>query len=172
MQNTITKYSASDAIKSLNGVSKKRLYEMMKDGSISYNKEPWGKGTRRIIDGAELARVFGNSFQPSINNETTNLYVSETNQKLTKTPQETTFLRIENEFLQKEISLLKTQINEKDKQEQRAEDREKDLLSKLDKAQQTISQQTLLIADMRSASQKEEAEKTSTRKGFWGWLLG
>lgn len=65
MSKNKTKYSPTDALKLLEGVSKNSLYDDMKNGNISYTEEPWGKRKRRIIDGAELTRYYGDKFNPA-----------------------------------------------------------------------------------------------------------
>jgi len=61
MSSILTEYTPSQALKSLKDVKKTKLYEMMKDGELSYK----ARGINgRIIDGSELARVFGDQFRP------------------------------------------------------------------------------------------------------------
>jgi hypothetical protein len=52
------KYTPTDALKLLTGVTRKRLYEAMKNGELSYATKNKG----RLIDASELARVFSDSF--------------------------------------------------------------------------------------------------------------
>lgn len=61
MSSTKTKYTPSEALRVVDGLHRKRLYDMMNHGEISYLTTDQGK---REIDGAELARVFGEKFRP------------------------------------------------------------------------------------------------------------
>lgn len=110
MSETTTKYTAADALKALNGISKKRLYEMMNNGDISYETEEWGSGTRRIIDGSELARVYGNKFTPK---ETTDTEL-ETKSNSFKKPSETAEIPLRNNPLQVEVEVLRERIKDKE----------------------------------------------------------
>lgn len=163
MTGTITEYTAVEALKALDGISKKRLYEMMKDGSISYNTEPWGKGTRRIINGAELARVFGKSFKPNVKHETTSKDVSNSIKKPNETIETTiknSVLETENTFLHEKIKMLESSLT-------KSEEREKDLSTKLDKAQSTIDKQTHMISDMREKPPQKPVERPKRFLGIF-----
>jgi hypothetical protein len=64
MEGQKTKFTPTEAIRAVDGLHRRRFYEMMKNGEISYESQgPEGK-RRRIIDGSELARVFGGAFRP------------------------------------------------------------------------------------------------------------
>jgi hypothetical protein len=64
MEGYKTKFTPTEAIRAVDGLHRRRFYEMMKNGEISYESQgPEGK-KRRIIDGSELARVFGDAFRP------------------------------------------------------------------------------------------------------------
>ena len=64
MEGNKTKFTPTEAIRAVEGLHRRRFYEMMKNGEISYESQgPEGK-KRRIIDGSELARVFGSAFKP------------------------------------------------------------------------------------------------------------
>lgn len=56
------KYTPTEVLNSIENLTRKRLYEMMKQGDISYEVKNWGKKTRRFIDASELIRVFGDKF--------------------------------------------------------------------------------------------------------------
>lgn len=60
MTKTLTVYTPTQALKAVHGLKKTRFYEMMKDGSISYQTTDSG----RLIDGSELSRVFSDKFSP------------------------------------------------------------------------------------------------------------
>ena len=63
MEEQKTKFTPTEAIRAVDGLHRRRFYEMMKNGEISYESQgPEGK-KRRLIDGSELARVFGDAFR-------------------------------------------------------------------------------------------------------------
>jgi hypothetical protein len=64
MEEQKTKFTPTEVIRAVDGLHRRRFYEMMNNGEISYESQgPEGK-KRRIIDGSELARVFGSAFRP------------------------------------------------------------------------------------------------------------
>ncbi len=143
MTETNTKLSAAQALKRLNGISKKRLYEMMNNGDISYNTEPWGNKTRRVIEPSELARVFGSKYQDK-KIETKQETVS--NKKLK--PPETIETTIENKLLEQENKMLREQIH----------------ALREDVKDWKQQAQTLLL--------QRPPETPEKKKGFWGGLFG
>ncbi len=100
-----TKVTAAQALNRLSGISKKRLYEMMKNGDISYDTEPWGSKTRRVIDASELARVFGGKYNETQKSETKRNIASEK-------PLETTETTLKNKLLEQENKMLHEQVTE------------------------------------------------------------
>ena len=64
MEGHKTKFTPTEAIRAVEGLHRRRFYEMMNNGEISYESQgPEGK-KRRIIDASELVRVFGGAFKP------------------------------------------------------------------------------------------------------------
>ena len=64
MEGHKTKFTPTEAIRAVEGLHRRRFYEMMNNGEISYESQgPEGK-KRRIIDASELVRVFGSAFKP------------------------------------------------------------------------------------------------------------
>ena len=157
---TKTKFTAAEALRTLKNVSKKRLYEMMNDGSLSYENQEYGKKKRRILDGSELSRVFGSDFQPDkLLEEKTETFetVSETAKKPIET-QETTF---ENKLLKQEIQFLREKIQDRERLLSEAKEREKDLSQKLDNA---VQERIHLLEDQREKEQKlQDALESSQR---------
>ena len=135
----------------------------MNNGELSYDTEAYGNSTRRVIDGSELARVFGKDFKINVKTET-NDTVSKNETKHIET-QETVF---KNSLLEKEIQFLNEKIKFLETNLKNSEERETNLSKKLDKAQETLHSQTLILSDMRHKSTQEAAEKP---KGFFGRLL-
>lgn len=158
-----SKYTASEALQYIDGIHKKRFYEMMNSGEISYTLETWGNKTRRIIEASELIRVFGNKFILETKPKT----VSETINK----PPSPTETNSRNDNLSSEIvEFLKNQLeherNERKLEREESLEREKYLRSQNEKLTDAINKQTLLLEDMRHKSNKpKEAEP---RKKFLG----
>jgi hypothetical protein len=64
MEGHKTKFTPTEAIRAVEGLHRRRFYEMMNNGEITYESQgPEGKN-RRIIDASELVRVFGSAFKP------------------------------------------------------------------------------------------------------------
>ena len=137
----------------LRGMTRKRFYEMLKDGSISYETEQWGKKERRVIDGSELARVFPDSFKIE---ETTETKKSDN----LKQP-ETTEIFIKNKLFEQEVKFLSEKLADKEKQLIEKTDFIENLSGKLDKAQSTIERQTYLIEDQKSAVEMLKTKKAN-----------
>ena len=152
MSGNNSKYYPSQAIRAIKGLSRKRFYEMLNKGEISYETEQWGKKTRRVIDGSELARVFGKNFLVAETTETS--HSDKTKQNDTS---ETSF---KIKLLEQQVDFLNQQLDTLKTQQEEAKNREQNLLDKLDKSQSIIERQTHLIEDLR--------DKPSTpTKGLW-----
>lgn len=166
MTDTKVKYTPSEAIRAIKGVTRKRFYEMLNNGDITYSNERWGKKTRRVIDGSEIARVFGSDFQIS---ETT-----ETSLENTSKQDETT---VKNRLLEQEVKFLNDKIESLSGQIDEGKAREKDLSTKLDRS---FDEKVLLLEDhrKREGELKEKLETTRTNQqpvtngGFWNWFIG
>ncbi|MCK4946593.1 MAG: hypothetical protein KAS59_10075 [Alphaproteobacteria bacterium] len=159
MSKNNSKYTPSQAIRAIKGMTRKRFYEMLKNGEISYTKEKWGKKERHIVDGSELARVFSSDFKIK---ETT-----ETEKRDNLKQKETTETNIENKLLQQKVSFLDEKIQSQNKLLSEATEREKNLLDKLDKTQSTIDRQTNLIEDLRDKPPKKLVEKPKRFLGIF-----
>jgi DNA gyrase/topoisomerase IV subunit A len=92
-----TKYTPSEALRLVAGLHRKRLYAMMKTAEISYELVQG----RRVLDGVELARVFGGNFAPQDTKETEKERIKKHNET------ETTSAEIFS--LQQEIAVLREQ---------------------------------------------------------------
>ena len=148
MSENKSKYTPSEAIRAIEGMTRKRLYEMMKSGDISFDTEKWGNKKRRIIDGSELARVFPHSFKF---NETT-----ETKKSDRKKQSETTKIDIENKLLEQKVQFLSEKIEDREKQIKEKAEYIDNISNKLDKAQETIERQTFLIEDQRKTDEGKD----------------
>jgi len=141
-------YTPSEAIRAVKGVTRKRLYEMMNNGDISYSNEEWGNKKRRVIDASELTRVFPNKFKI---NETT-----KTTGNNTKKHIETTKTSIENKLLEQEVKFLSQRLEDKETQIREKTELIDNLSNKLDKAQNTVERQTYLIEDHTKEQSKDK----------------
>ena len=138
----------------ITGKSRQTLWRDTKSGKLSSKKDEDGNNT---YDPSELARVYGNV---------------ERKDSTKKLQDETTgneaLLRREIHFLQEKITLLEQSLTESKDREHRAEEREKYLSVKLDKAQSTIDKQTLLIS---AKSENVHNKPIESRKGILATLL-
>jgi hypothetical protein len=150
MEGHKTKYTPTEVLRVVDGLHRRRFYEMMKNGEISYESQgPEGK-KRRIIDASELVRVFGSAFKPHGTHGTEN----EKTSKHSETLQE----HVENNPLQTEIHVLQERIKAKD---------------------EMLSQKDEMILELRQdrdiwRQQAQQLLLTSNveRKSFWARLLG
>lgn len=133
------KYTPTQALKLLDGVTRKKLYAMMKNSAISYETE----NNRRYIDGSELARVFGSNFRPEGKQKT----FSEPEKKQSETVE----TLVENRLLQQKVEAL----------EQRLADREKEnekLWERFNLESEERRKLTMLLTDMRQNPTETPAE--------------
>lgn len=105
MNGNKTKYTPTEAIAAVGGLHRKRLYEMMASGDITYEIASNGSRNKRLIDAAELIRVFGDTFRVS---ETSEMF-----QENTEKQSETESKLPETARLQLEIQLLKERLEAK-----------------------------------------------------------
>lgn len=116
MSENKTEYTPTEALKCLDGISKNALYNDMK-GNLSFTEKDWGKRKQRIIQGAELARVYGDKFKPLNNTGTTQ--ENETGQPKTtqqdkKTAHVNNTLQVEVEVLREKVKFRDQTISDKD----------------------------------------------------------
>ena len=133
---------------------------MLNNGEISYENERWGKKERKIIDGSELARVFGSDFQPKETKETT-----QGNKSKQAETKETT---IEDSLLKQQVTFLEEKVSDREKQLEEKNTLITNLSGKLDKAQVTIERQTYLLEYKQKSQPGEKAE--SFRKDYQSYL--
>lgn len=141
-----TKFTPTEAMRAVDGLHRRRFYEMMNNGEISYESQgPEGK-KRRIIDASELVRVFGSAF----------------NQDGTRgTEKEKKIKQIEhmqNNPLNTEIHALQERIKAKD-----------EMLSQKDEMILELRQDRDL---WRQQAQQLLLTSNAERKSFWARLLG
>ena len=112
MSGNKTKYTPTEAIAAVDGLHRKRLYEMMASGDITYEIASNGNRNKRLIDAAELIRVFGDAFRvsetPKIFQETTEKQ-DETEDKLSETAR----LQLEIRLLQERLEAKNLLLEEK-----------------------------------------------------------
>ena len=151
-----TKYTPTEAINAIEGMHRKRFYEMMKNGDITFEEDdsPGKKG--RLIDASELVRVFGENFKIDETPETPDGNTL----KHFETPGNTngnTGLGIQDqvklEVSREKISMLETKIDEQGYLIDDLKNDKADLSKKLDKAQETLNNQTKLLE-----ARKEDVE--------------
>jgi hypothetical protein len=136
------KYSPTQALLLLPNVTRKKLYEMMANGVLSYSVD----NNKRLIDASELVRVFGDDFV--LQKHFGNTYEETKKQKETEeTFQET--LKFDNEKLSIELENAKKIIEELRKDKEDYKDR-------LNKAQDLLSQQMLVLSDLRSKNNDDK----------------
>jgi hypothetical protein len=149
MEEHKTKFTPTQAIRVVDGLHRRRFYEMMKNGEISYELAgPEGK-KHRLIDGSELARVFGDAFKPLGTQGT------ETRKKLKHS--ETHIEHTENNSLMTEIHVLQERLKAKDEMLSQKEEMIHELRQDRDTWRQQA--QTLLLTGERKSS-------------FWKRLFG
>ncbi|MET0154766.1 MAG: helix-turn-helix domain-containing protein [Rickettsiales bacterium] len=150
------RYNPTDAAKLLSGVTRKTLYGMMKNGDISFAVE----GGKRYIDGAELARAFGEKFRPEKAGQEGETFQNvpqkhfETFPKQTETAE--TFL--ENALLKQQVEALQERLRDKDAENAR-------LWKKLDDEAEERRKITAVLADQRGETGRK-------KRGVWAWLIG
>lgn len=168
-----TKYTPSEAIRQIEGLDRKQLYERMSsedpEHRISYTPVKKKKRTERVIDASELVRVFGDRFKPI--EQTT----SETTNEKQQPPVTTQTIR-EISDLKLQVDTLKKQLNNEKEQKTLLENNLDDLRQDKQFLQKQLESQTVLLSDNRAREtelkyQLEEAQKpTEKRKGFWAWM--
>lgn len=150
-----TDYTPTEALKCLIEVSKNALYNDMKDGTISFKEEKWGKKTRRVIQGVELARVYGSQFKPQNTTETS----QENEVKQVETLHEGVKTSTENNVLLRELDILREQLKSKTELLDEVKKSRDDLSQKLDVVQETLQSQTRLLEDHRTKELENPPEK-------------
>ncbi len=138
------RYTPTEALKLLNGITRKRLYEMMKNGYISYSQEE----KKRYIDGSELARVFGDKFRPIENKKT----FQKEEMKQSETQETTT----ENRLLQQKIEFLQERISDKERENEKLWER---LKTETEERQRLV----MVLTDMRNSNDT----KAENQKPWW-----
>lgn len=143
------KHSPSDVLRMVEGLHRKKLYEMMKDGLVSFSLED-GK---RFIDSSELVRVFGDSFKPD--------GILETSKESKNKHNETEKTHLEKILFQQKIEALQERLTDKDEQI-------RDLRKRLDAESEERRKLTLLLMHSPEASKKP----VEASQGFWARVTG
>lgn len=150
------KYTPTEALKMLTGVTRKRLYEAMKNGELSY--ETIDKG--RLIDASELVRVFNNSFKNHSNQKHIE-NVSDMFQETKRNTKNITEIHFENRLLQQQINDLEKRLLDKENENKKLwENLEREAIER-QKLIDTLNKQALLLTDQR---QHAELVKTVRKK--------
>ncbi len=105
MSGNKTKYTPTETIAAVEGLHRKRLYEMMANGDLTYETTNNGSRNKRLIDASELIRVFGDSFRLE--------GLEETPQDRTEKHDEIEPKRSDTSRLELEIQLLKERLEAK-----------------------------------------------------------
>jgi len=144
------KYTPTQALERLKGITRKRLYEMMKNGDLSYSNED-GK---RSIDASELARVFGDRLKVESD--------SETFQSVEKKQNETQDMFFENKLLQQKIELLEERLKDKDLEN-------KNLWNKFNEEAEERRKLTMMLIGMQEKVQEKPVERPKKFLGIFPW---
>ena len=152
------KYTPTDALKMLTGVTRKRLYEAMKNGELSYTTKDKG----RLIDASELARVFSDNFTIQETQETLG-NISKVFQETKRNTQETHEIHFENRLLQQQVNDLEKRLLDKENETKKLwENLEREAIER-QKLIDTLNKQALLLTDQRP-QQATEPVKTVRKK--------
>ena len=185
------KYTISEATELLGFASRSTINKRTKDGSISYNMDDNGN---KIIDAVELERVFKERYSQAISklSNTANTAYSHSAKIQSNTPKNTAntaLLEQQIDVLQEQLSYERTERererNETRQQIEKYDHREQNLLSQLEKAQETVSQQTRLLEHHQKPTEKpiDEQETILATNGsknlsmtlydlLWAFIIG
>lgn len=153
------KYTPTDALKLLTGVTRKRLYEAMKNGELSYTTKDKG----RLIDASELARVFSDNFTIQETQETLG-NIPKVFQETKRNTQETHEIHFENRLLQQQINDLEKRLLDKENENKKLwENLEREAIER-QKLIDTLNKQALLLTDQRQPQPAPEPVKTVRKK--------
>ena len=134
-------YTPTDALRLLAGVTRKRLYEAMKNGELSYVIKDKG----RLIDASELARVFGDK----ITIQETQENISKVFQETKGNTQETLETQFENRLLQQQINDLEKRLLDKENENKKLWENLEREAQERNKLLDTLNKQALLLTDQR-----------------------
>lgn len=134
-------YTPTDALRLLAGVTRKRLYEAMKNGELSYVIKDKG----RLIDASELARVFGDKFTILETQEN----ISKVFQETKGNTQETLETQFENRLLQQQINDLEKRLLDKENENKKLWENLEREAQERNKLLDTLNKQALLLTDQR-----------------------
>ena len=165
------KYTVAEATKFLGFKSRSTINartQAQGNTSISFDIDENGN---KIISIHELERAFPDKYKTALK-RTKNTYSTQfknTENAQSNTAKNTNILEVKIEMLEQQLEYeRKERAHDREdakKREAKAEEREKDLSAKLDKAQSTIEKQTYLISDMREKTIEKPTERP---KGFFG----
>ena len=107
-----TKFTASEAIEAIEGMHRKRFYQMVNNGDISYTTAQQGTKETKVFDASELMRVFGDKLRISETRETRHEAEETSFMKRIETSRNT----IENSLLEKDIKHLHERLADREAQ--------------------------------------------------------
>jgi uncharacterized protein YdcH (DUF465 family) len=148
MEGHKTKYTPTEVIRAIEGLHRRRFYEMMNNGEIAYETQGAEGKKRRIIDASELIRVFGSTFNPE------GTHGTEIGKKIKQIE------HTQNNPLDTEIHVLQERLKAKDEILSQKDEMIRELRE--DRDTWRTQAQTLLLTDGR----------TGSRRGFWNRLFG
>ncbi len=142
------KYTISDTLNVVEGLSRTSLYRMIENGDIAVE----GQKRKRRIDASELIRVFGDKFNPDGIKQTSHNVPMEQNGTI-----EEDFIKRENKLLKEQIDALRKDF---DRERTESREREQDHKKREEKLLGIINNQTLLLTD----------QSKKKKKGILGWF--
>ena len=156
-----TQYTPSEAIRQVDGLDRKQLYERMDSNDseyrVSYTPVKKKKRTERVIDASELVRVFADRFTPI--EQTT----SETTDNDKKQVITTETIR-EISALEDEVKLLKKQLSDEKDKSRLLEDTVDDLREDKKFLQKQVESHTLLLSDQRKREDELKEQLAITQQ--------
>jgi len=107
-----TKFTASEAIEAIDGMHRKRFYQMVNNGDLSYTTEQQGSKQTKVFDASELVRVFGDKLRIEETPET-----KQETQKTSLTKQyETSGNTLGNKLLEQDVKHLHERLADREAQ--------------------------------------------------------
>jgi chromosome segregation ATPase len=155
-----TKFTASEAIEAIEGMHRKRFYQMVNNGDISYTTEQQGTKETKVFDASELVRVFGDKLRISETRETKHEAEETSFMKQNETSRNT----LENTLLEKDINHLHERLADREAQLKEKETLIADIRQERDDWKQQA--QKLLLTHQPITSQAPESPSPKKR---WWW---
>lgn len=161
-----TLYTASEAIAAIEGMHRKRFYQMINNGDISYTSEQQGTKQVRLFDASELARVFGDKLRTGETEETHNETTNISFMKQSETPVNT----IGNKLLEKDIEHLHERLADREVQLREKDNVIADIKQERDDWKQQA--QKLLLTHTPQSDAKTEKPSQNRKISAQGIIVG